>query len=596
MEAAIGPDDHAGRGDQRRVGLVAAIAVVLVGVSVASLLTLRSSTADANRKQQLHEQATQVLFTIREEEDALVHAITTSNASERLRFTQLDHEVDDGFAAIMKSASPATRQLADAAHAQLELLEALQDRALGGSDGVAILASEAYIVRRAALDAALGKLFVAAERSEAAATAERDGATNRILIIDLVGGVLTLLVAWAMATATRRRLRRERAAALEAQHAHAQLKRVLDTAADAYLELDHEGTVLAWNRRAEAIFGWTAIEAIGSPLAALIVPVERRTNYQVTVAALLSGDTVEFPNGTERDAVHRDGHTLTVEMSLWAAEAPDGSPRLHALLSDVSMRRAMQDELTTLAFTDPITHSPNRRALVDHLEATLRSRTRTKTERSLALIDIDRFKAINDALGHGTGDEVLREIADRLSLALRPDEMLARLGGDEFALVLHCGAEACGTRILDCFTEPVPVGGRELSVHASVGVATIPADGSTTTSALLRDADAALYAAKAAGRGQAMVFEPSMHTAALRRLELANELRGAADRGELSVHYQPLADVQSGTIVASEALVRWNHPQRGPVSPPEFVELAEETGFIATLGNWVLDEAVAQTA
>jgi diguanylate cyclase (GGDEF)-like protein/PAS domain S-box-containing protein len=257
---------------------------------------------------------------------------------------------------------------------------------------------------------------------------------------------------------------------------------------------------------------------------------------------------------------------------------------------DVTDRRLLQDELTYQAYHDSLTGLPNRALLTDRLDL---ARAVSGRDVAVLLIDLDGFKAVNDTMGHPAGDELLRQVAERLTRCLRTDDLAARLGGDEFAAVVDTGPDvdllAIAARILTALREPYDLKGRTVIVGASIGVATGEADASD----LLRDADIAMYTAKAAGKNRVEVFKPHMLDQTTEQSTLEQALIGAIGRGEFEVYYQPIVDLTTGRIVALESLARWRHPERGYVSPGVFIPIAERTGLIVELGRHILVEACA---
>ena len=272
---------------------------------------------------------------------------------------------------------------------------------------------------------------------------------------------------------------------------------------------------------------------------------------------------------------------------------------LVGIARDVTRRKEAEDEVHFLAHHDALTRLPNRSLLTDRLSQAILQAERSGRRVTVAFIDLDNFKLVNDGLGHGAGDELLKTVAQRMVKCVRATDTVVRLGGDEFVIVLvdHDDGPATVTTILEkvrsTIAEPITIEGQAVRVTCSVGLATFPDDGGDAET-LLKNADAAMYQAKAAGRDNFQFFTEAMNTEVHERLLLQVELRDALARQEFVVEYQPQMDLRSGQVFAVEALVRWNHPTRGVLPPDRFIGLAEECGLIVQLGDWVLQTACRQ--
>jgi len=265
---------------------------------------------------------------------------------------------------------------------------------------------------------------------------------------------------------------------------------------------------------------------------------------------------------------------------------------------DITERRRLEEQLTQQAFYDSLTSLPNRALFRDRLQTALAHSSRSNNPLAVLLVDLDGFKQVNDSLGHDAGDQLLKAVAERFSETRRPSDTLARLGGDEFALLVEAHethAIGVAKRLLVSLEEPIWVAGRELVVGASIGIA-LHAGGSGEGEDLVRHADVAMYAAKEGGRGRFEVFRYDMARELGELLGLEHELRLGLQRGEFALHYQPEVNLENGDIVGVEALLRWNSPRRGQVPPDRFIPVAEATGLILPLGEYVLREACHQTA
>ena len=269
-----------------------------------------------------------------------------------------------------------------------------------------------------------------------------------------------------------------------------------------------------------------------------------------------------------------------------------------AVFSDISAIKDSEHELAHLAHHDPLTGLPNRLLFSDRTEQAVASAQLHKRGCALLLLDLDHFKNINDSLGHSVGDELLKGVAKRFLDLFAPGITLARLGGDEFAvLVENCSqpgqAAALARRILDALKEPLQLGEQSLFVNASIGISLFPGD-ALSAGQLLRNADSALFKAKSSGRDGYALYTEELTAHAQQRVEVAFELRRALQQEELRVHYQPVHDLATSRLVGVEALVRWEHPTRGLVSPAEFIPIAERTGLIAQIDAWVMEQACRQ--
>jgi diguanylate cyclase (GGDEF)-like protein/PAS domain S-box-containing protein len=500
-------------------------------------------------------------------------------------------------------------------------------------------------------------------------------------------------------------------------------RRVLDSSLDAIVSIDSDGVITGWNRQAEATFGWTAAEATGRLLATMLVPIRHRARHNAAVERLVAGGKpgAVLDRRIRMEAMHRDGHEVTVELTVTALEgrqaftafmrdvtsdlareqtlretlnllgaltsdttdiifakdasgayqfvnaagarflgkapidlvghrdidlfpAPDATAHVlrdaevqrteesvtteHVVTTsdggqkiyqatvapyrddrgkvigtlgvsrDITEQKMLERELAHRALHDALTSLPNRVLFVDRLQSAVARATRTGATLAVAFIDLDQFKVINDGLGHAAADELLVAVAGRLAKSVRRGDSVARFGGDEFMALWEDASDlndGAAQRLMDVFTEPFVLGTTEVFVRASIGVA-IGRAGREGAEELVRRADAAMYRAKARGRARLEIYDADVDADRRPQMALSSSLARAVEHNQLLLHYQPIIDLGTGSIVSAEALVRWRHPQRGLLPPSAFILLAEEYGHIGALTAWVIKEALKRGA
>lgn len=348
-----------------------------------------------------------------------------------------------------------------------------------------------------------------------------------------------------------------------------------------------------------ATLGYEQKELSGDPRVWMeLVHREDRLELEAKITDHLKGRTPFFEN--EHRILTREGEYRWVQTRGQAVRDAEGSAyRMAGSQRDITDRKEVEEQLRQAAMHDSLTGLPNRILFLDRLNrAVERARQVSGEAFGVIFLDLDRFKVINDSLGHLAGDEVLRAIADRLAACLRPGDMIARLGGDEFSVLVENlqdfrEVERVSERIHRALEEPFLVAGHEFYTSASLGIA-LSATGYDRAQDVLRDADIAMYRAKALGQKRGVVFDPEMHARAVALLHLQSDLRRAVGRQEFVLHYQPLLRLTDGVLMGFEALVRWQHPSRGLVPPDEFLPAAREIGLLRNIGSWVLHRACAQ--
>ncbi|EJN09172.1 bifunctional diguanylate cyclase/phosphodiesterase [Herbaspirillum sp. YR522] len=374
-----------------------------------------------------------------------------------------------------------------------------------------------------------------------------------------------------------------------------QQAQILNQMHESVITMDPAGFITSWNRGAEQLFGYTALEAIGRNVLFLYENEDEEDSL---------ADMFLEQGGREMEVRRRkkSGETFWASLSLSVMRDQHANPiGLIGYLNDITERKSAEKLIHHLAYYDALTGLPNRTLLTRTVDQALQEGRHGATHGCVMFIDLNRFKPINDTLGHVAGDMLLVEVAIRLRRALREEDLVARLGADEFAVALfdidkdyHPGFVA--QKLLALFDEPFFIDGHELRVGASIGISMVPEDASDTET-LLRLADIAMYRAKQGGEnneGGYAYYSEEMNRNTLDLLRIETGLLHAFEYNELLLYYQPKLDMQSGVITGAEALVRWQHPERGLLLPGEFIPIAEETGLIVQLSDWVLDAVCHQ--
>ena len=376
----------------------------------------------------------------------------------------------------------------------------------------------------------------------------------------------------------------------------------LNSIADAVLSTDISGNVTYLNLVAEEMTGWSREEAVGRPLREvfqIVDGVTHRPSPNPLELAIQQGKAVAL--SANCILVRRDGYESAIEDSCAPIHDREGQITGAVIVfHDVSMARAVVLEMSHLAQHDILTDLPNRFLLKDRLTQAISLASRNKQTLAVLFLDLDGFKQINDSLGHTVGDKLLQSVAARLLECVRKSDTVCRQGGDEFLVLLSevthaADAGTIAAKIITELSKAYTVGEHSLRITVSMGISTYPDDHCEDAETLIRNADTAMYHAKEYGRDNYQFFRPNMTLRAVERQSLEGQLRYAIERQELLLHYQPKVNLKTGAITSVEALLRWQHPERGLLLPGQFLSIAEDTGMIVGIGHWVLLEACRQT-
>jgi diguanylate cyclase (GGDEF)-like protein/PAS domain S-box-containing protein len=379
---------------------------------------------------------------------------------------------------------------------------------------------------------------------------------------------------------------------------HNKLEAFFESSIDAVVQMDFDGYITGWNQQAEKIFGWSAEEILDQTIEQTIIPERYRDAHNKGMKKFLkTGETSVLNTLIEIHALHRDGYEFPVELSVSVIDSAD-LQEFNAYIRDISERKHAETVIWNQANFDSLTSLPNRNLFLQKLEHEIRSCDRSNLSLALLYIDLDRFKDVNDTLGHDMGDLLLIEISSRLKKTLREIDTVSRLSGDEFTVILGqiddpLSVQPLCQQLLDELARPYQLDNEKVFLTASIGVTFYPQD-SKDIDVLQRNGDQAMYAAKGNGRNSFHFFTPELQERAIRKRKMIKDLREAMQQQQFEIYYQPIIDMKTEGLTKAEALLRWHHPESGKVSPSVFIPIAEETGLIADIGNWVFYSAVEQ--